>query len=184
MIISVEELKEYINTDVSDKVLEGMLQALETSIRGYTNNNFQKSGFRFLCDVVSGKLTPIASIVSEGDTIQISNSKYNDGVYVIETLENHEVTVKGALRDEESVIVTKIEYPADVKMGVVEIMDWKLKNKACNSGDTSKQGIQSETISRHSVTYVTDSTESDMNEKIGVPKKYTAFLRNYRKARF
>ena len=69
-------------------------------------------------------------------------------------------------------------------MGVVDIMKWKLKNEAANSGDTSKKDIQSETISRHSVTYATDSTESDIDERFGVPRKYMAFLKSYIKPRF
>ena len=51
-------------------------------------------------------------------------------------------------------------------------------------GDVSKKDIQSETLSRHSVTYATDSTEADLDEEFGVPKKHTAFLKRYKKARF
>ena len=89
-----------------------------------------------------------------------------------------------ALTDESDVLVTKIFYPMDVKMGVVDIIRWKLKNEDINSGDTSKMNIQSETLSRHSVTYVQDSSETDIDGSFGVPKKYVAFLNAYKKARF
>lgn len=42
MIISVEELRQHVDTAVEDQALEAMLQALELSIQGYTNNNFAR----------------------------------------------------------------------------------------------------------------------------------------------
>lgn len=53
MIMSVQECRQYIETDKSDQVLEAMLQALELSIRAYTNNNFQRRAFRVVADVQS-----------------------------------------------------------------------------------------------------------------------------------
>ena len=68
----------------------------------------------------------------------------------------------------------EINYPADVKMGVVNLMKWEL-----NSRD--KVGIASESISRHSVTYFDMSGD---NSTMGYPKALTGFLRPYMKARF
>ena len=48
--------------------------------------------------------------------------------------------------DEKDVLVTKVVYPMDVKMGVVNMLKWDLENR-------DKVGIQSETVSRHFVTY-------------------------------
>ena len=42
MIMTVDELKKFIQTDKEDQVLEAMLQALELSIKGYTNNDFKR----------------------------------------------------------------------------------------------------------------------------------------------
>lgn len=42
MILTVEELKQHVDTAVEDQALEAMLQALELSIQGYTNNNFKR----------------------------------------------------------------------------------------------------------------------------------------------
>ena len=77
-----------------------------------------------------------------------------------------------------------VEYPAAVKMAVVDMMKWKLRNEALNSEDTGNKPVASETISRHSVTYAQDSTDSDIDERFGVPKKYTAVLKLYERARF
>lgn len=184
MIVSVEELKKHITTDIDDSVLEAKLQALEVSIRKCTNNNFQVRGIRTECPVLNQKLYTSYPLLKKGDTIQISGSYFNDEIYVIKDITDDFIELDRELIDEAVVMITKVVYPMDVKMGAVEIMKWKLKNEAANSGDTSKKDIQSETISRHSVTYVQDSTEADIDQEIGAPKKYTTFLKNYRKARF
>lgn len=114
MIMTVPELRRFIETDEEDQVLEAKLQALELSIQGYTNNNFKRH------------LTP------EG------------------------------------------EYPMDVKMGVVNLLKWELTNR-------DKVGVQSETISRHSVTYF--NMDGD-NSTMGFPKALMGFLKPYMKARF
>ena len=82
------------------------------------------------------------------------------------------------------VLITKIEYPLDLQMGAIEIMRWQLKNENQNYNPDADKDVQSETISRHSVTYAQDVTESDIDPNFGVPKKYTAFLKRYMKARF
>ena len=71
-------------------------------------------------------------------------------------------------------LVTKIEYPPDVVMGVVNMLKWDLQNR-------NKIGIQSETISRHSVTYF--SVDGDKTV-MGYPKMLLGFLTPYMKARF
>ena len=42
MLMTVEELRKFIETDETDEVLEAKLQALELSIQGYTNNDFKR----------------------------------------------------------------------------------------------------------------------------------------------
>lgn len=66
------------------------------------------------------------------------------------------------------------EYPMDVKMGVINMLNWDLENR-------SKVGIQSETISRHSVTYF--NMDGD-NSLMGFPKSLLGFLKPYMRARF
>lgn len=64
------------------------------------------------------------------------------------------------------------EYPPDVKMGVVNMLKWDIGKKV---------GIQSETISRHSVTYF--NMDGD-NSVMGYPKSLLGFLEPYKRARF
>lgn len=122
MLMTVEELRKYITTEETDELLAAKLEAVELTIRNYTNNTFTKNGV--------------------------------------------------------------VEYPMDVKLAAVNILKWQLRNEAAAAGDTSKKDIQSETLSRYSVTYAADASESDIDAKFGVPKKLIACLKLYKKARF
>ena len=46
MIMTVDELRQFVKTDEEDQTLEAKLQALELLVRAYTNNNFQVRAFR------------------------------------------------------------------------------------------------------------------------------------------
>lgn len=184
MIITVEKLRQYIGTNLTDEMLEEKLQALEVSIRKHTNNNFQNISIRFMADSEKGILQYSSNYINVGDTVQISQSNYNNGLYVITEKTEDTITLDKPLYDEYSILVTKIEYPLNVKMGVIEIMRWKLNNEHKNYDPTAEKDIQSESVSRHSVTYVKDTTESDLDSRFGVPKKYVSFLKDYTKARF
>lgn len=172
MIISVEELKKYITTDKEDQELEAMLQALELSIRKYTNNNFQRRGIRSYATFEGGFLYCDTSKLKNGDTVQVTESVLNEGLLVVQGMNEDGFPVEGSL-DEFEVLVTKVEYPADVKQGVVNLIKWELKNRP-------KVGIQSESLSRKSVTYF---NMDGNNSLLGYPKSLLGFLRHYKKAR-
>ncbi len=171
MIISVERLKSFITTDVSDSVLEARLSALETSIRNKTHNNFQDRRFRSMGNIEDGVLyVKDVELFQAGDTIMV-----NTDLCVIDSINEHYVTVDEPLFDEPTVLVTKVVYPKDIVMGVVDVMGWMLSNPS------SKAGISAETLSRHSVTYQ-GNTEFDAD--IGCPVRLLSFLNQYKKARF
>lgn len=116
MIMTAAEIRQFITTQEEDQALELRIQALESSICKYTNNNFGR-------------------VLAE-----------NNGV-----------------------------WPADIKMGVVKLIEYDL------SGAVEKAGIASETLSRHSVTYETRTAE---NTAMGYPLALTGFLKPYMRARF
>lgn len=174
MIIALNIYKQLVpNDQQNDQVLEMKLQALELMVRKYTNNNFQNRNVRFECASNIQILDIQTPFLKVGDTVQISQSLYNDGLYVVNDTSNG-ITLDKPLFDEGKMLVTKIEYPSDVVMGVVELMKWEMNNR-------SKVGIASETISRHSVTYF--NMDGD-NSIMGYPKSLMGFLRPYMKARF
>lgn len=178
MIMTVAEIRQHITTEETDQALEAKLLALELLIRSYTNNNFQVRAFRAVADAVSSGKTLVfvegANRFKAGDTLQVTDSDLNAGLVNVRTSSLASLTVKEELYDELSVTITKVVYPADVKMGVANMLKWDLDNR-------NKVGVASETISRHSVTYF--SMEGD-NSTIGYPKALTGFLKPYMKARF
>lgn len=175
MILTVEALRKHIETNETDDVLEEKLRAMELLIRAYTNNNFQQRAARREADVVGGFLYMEAlQPFDVGDTLQISDSELNDGLYTVTEADDATVTLKEKTYDERDVLVTRVIYPADIKMGVVNMMKWELNNR-------EKVGISSETISRHSVSYFDLSGD---NSIAGFPKALLGFLKPYMKARF
>lgn len=175
MIISVEELRQYITTDEGDQALEGRLRALELLIRGHTNNNFQVRGTGRISDVVGGRFYVEALNPYEvGDTLQISGSEKNDGLYTVKEAGDDYFTVNEKTRDEIDVFVTLVEYPADVKMGIVDLLKYDLESR-------DKANVQSETVSRHSVTYKVLDKDNTVE---GYPAHLMGFLTRHMKARF
>ena len=114
MIMTVDFVRRFIQTEEEDQALEARLQALELLIQGYTNNDFRRH------------------LSAEG------------------------------------------EYPMDVKIGVINLLKWELENR-------EKAGIQSETISRHTVNYL---NLDYYNAAAGYPKSLMGFLVPYKRARF
>ena len=178
MILSVDELKKYIHTEDDDQMLEAKLQALELLVRAYTNNNFQIRAFRAVAVAVAegNKLLFNSTVPFKvGDTLQITESDFmQDELVTVLSVDDSSITVSGELSDESGVVVTKVKYPTDVKMGIVNLMKWEMTNR-------EKVGVASETISRHSVTYV---DQTGANTIMGYPVALMGFLKPYRKARF
>ena len=177
MIMTVAELRQFIETDEADQVLEVKLQALELLIRAYTNNNFQVRAFRAVAVATSPHTLNFNGVVPfvAGDTLQITESELMpDSLVTVSAVADGIITVNEDIYDEGGVVITRVKYPPDVKMGVANLLKWELDNR-------DKVGIQSETISRHSVTYF--NMDGD-NSTMGYPKALMGFLKPYMKARF
>jgi hypothetical protein len=173
MIISVAEVKQLINfKGWSDEKLERKLKAIESFIRKYTNNNFQDIDCRRTADIVGGSLIVEALTPFEvDDTVQISESKLNKGLFTVTYADDSTFTVNEPVKDENEVLVTKIHYPEDVVDCCINLLEWEINNRA-------KVGIKSEILSRHSVTYEDSASMVD-----GYPKSLLGCLKAYRKCR-
>jgi hypothetical protein len=176
MILSVTEAKTFLPelSSVSDDLLQQKLDAMEVMVRKYTNNNFQNRNIRFLADSVGTILNGTSPFLVKGDTVQISESRVNDGLYVLTDVSEGSCVVDRPMFTVDHNLVTKVEYPADVKLGIVNLLKWDFGNR-------EKVGVKSETISRHSVTYF-DLDNS--NQVMGYPVSLLGFLESYKKARF
>lgn len=175
MILSVEELMkhpEFKNQDA--EIMKKKLDAVELLVRKYTNNNFQNRNIRFLADSVGTILNGMSPFLKIGDTIQVTESRVNDGLYVVTDVNESSVVVDRPMFPVEHNLVTKVEYPIDVQMGVINMMKWEVTNR-------NKVGIKSETLSRHSVTYY---DQDKNNQVMGYPVTLLGFLEPYKKARF
>lgn len=170
MILTVEELKKFIKTELTDEELSLKLSAIEELIRRHTNNNFQNRAMRCLSDIYEGKIVSPSEYFKVGDTVQISQNEINNGLYVI----GEDMTLSPSPIDGADNLITKVIYPADVKMGVVNLVQWDLDHR-------NKIGVSSETISRHSITYF---NMDGGNSTMGFPSALLGFLKPHMKARF
>ena len=170
MIVTLEELKRVSElSNISDEQLLIMSEGIEDFIRQYTNNNFTNKNITFNTPSTNGKLDTVLPPFKVGDTVLISKSTYNNGVYVIENMDG---TLNKELFNDENK-VTLVKYPKAVKNGVIKLLQYDVKM-------ADKMGISSESISRHSVTYSQPQADS-VN---GYPSYLMSFLKPYMKARF
>ncbi|WP_166083106.1 hypothetical protein [Erysipelothrix anatis] len=176
MIIELEKAKK-LDPNISQEDLDG----LENMIRSETNNKFQllkvrkdvksmsTSGEIVLNDVVG---------LFVGDTVELSYSTYDDGLYVISDIQGNSIAVSGdqitGFENVKNVILTKIKYPSDIVSGVTKLISYNAKMH-------DKVGVKSETVARMSKTYYDVSSQETWN---GYPKSLMAFIRPYRKVRF
>ena len=181
MIISLEEaLKLDADATQDADAIREMCDGLETMVRKLTNNNFQLIKFRIRGLKLSGSTIKASSgrvdIFKAGDTIEINGTDYNNGLYVVESVSDDAITIRGdfIIETNSGAIATKVSYPADVLTGVKKLIayDAKMRDKA---------GIKSETVARWSVTYY-DVTAAESSE--GYPVSLLGFLDKYRKLRW
>ena len=171
MIITVDELKKvsYLS-NINDEQLEVMCDGIEDFIRQYTNNNFIVKNVTFNTPSTNGKLATVSPLFKVGDTVLISNSKYNNGVYLLTDVYG---TLDKELFDDDNNKVTLVKYPPAIKLGVVKLLQYNAKMD-------DKVGISSESLSRYSVSYAQPSSDSVG----GYPSSLMSFLKPYMKARF
>ena len=176
MIISVAELKRIPEfSGIGESILQRKLDGIEELIRAYTNNNFQNRNIRFSAPSINGVIKGHLSYLKVGDTLQITDS-INKGLVVITGIDrvNRTITFDKTLYDSDINLMTKVEYPASIVDGVINLLQWDVQNR-------QKVGVQSETLSRHSVTYF---AQDEGNQLMGYPSALLGFLKPYCKARF
>lgn len=175
MVVTFEELTSMTEfKGISEQILNRKLNAVENLIRSYTNNNFQNRSVRFETSSLGNRLFGTSPYLEVGDTVQVSQSNVNDGLYTITELLDDSIRVDKELFNVQRNLVTKVEYPADVQDGVINMLLWEVGNR-------QKVGIKSESLSRHSVTYF----DLDVNNQVmGYPVSLLGFLKPYMKARF
>lgn len=177
MIISVDNIKAHIDCgELSDNIILTRLKAIEQVIRAFTHNNFQNRNARFEAEASGGVLSGASPYIRIGDTVQISQSMVNDGLYTVIDITDGQTTVEGDLFATKKNLVTKVQYPDDVIQCAIDLFKWKIE-----FGDKIGIKSESESLSRHSesVTYE-DSATLFMGYPVGILKG----LALHSKARF
>lgn len=146
------------------------LAAIESAIRAETNNGFQVRDIRFKAPSSGGALLGCDARLAVGDTVEVSASGVNDGVYTVASADGGRTMLDRALMDSPGNRVTLVRYPVDVVEGALAMLEYDLSM-------AGKENVASESLSRHSVTYKDTGSGA-------YPKRLTAFLKSYRKARF
>lgn len=173
MILTVEEGLA-LCPGKSDGEIKVLLDAIEGIIRAYTNNPFQVRQARFCASSLGDMLEGSSPYIRADDTIQISESGVNDGLYVVVSADDYSTTVDRDLYDVDHNLVTKVEYPAPVKAVARNLLKWETENR-------DKVGVKSETLSRYSVTYYDQDAS---NQVMGYPVSLLGGLKPYMRARF
>jgi hypothetical protein len=174
MIISVDKAKTLVDfKGWTDEKILMKLKAVEQVIRAYTNNNFQNRSVRAAGEVFAEGINCSVPGLKVDDTVQITESKYNNGLYTVLEILDEGIILDAELINESSALVTKVEYPADVVDCCLNLLDWEINHRG-------KVGIQSETLSRHSVTYF---NQDSANQVMGYPASLLGCLKAYRKCR-
>ena len=176
MILSLEELRRYVDTDQPDDILQMKLDAIESGIRAYAHNGFQNRGARSFVEVYEGKIVAACrGFFSAGDTVQLSGSAWQDGLYIVLDVSGNVLTMKERLVDEAApgLSITRIDYPASIKAGVVDLMRWEALYR-------DKVGLTAETLSRHSVSYAGTGAGDSL---MGYPAQLLGFLKPYMRMR-
>ena len=173
MILSVEEVRD-LCPGMTDEAIQTQLDAIEGVIRAYTNNPFQVRAARFCAPSAGSELAGVSPYIREGDTVQISESGVNDGLYVVRGVTDTATTLDRDLFELRHNLVTRVEYPAAVKAVARNLLKWEIENRG-------KVGLKSETLSRYSATYY---DQDSSNQLMGYPVSLLGGLAPYRKARF
>ena len=166
---------------IDDSITQDNLDALETSVRELTNNNFQNVHIRFKgIEFMANNLIAVKDTIvglKVGDTIEVNYSHYNDGLFVIEEIAGKQIKVQGTpffVANTGGSMLTLVQYPADVTRGIKKLIAYDKKM-------ASKVGIKSESISRMSITYYDVNASENVD---GYPASLVSFLTKYEKMRW
>lgn len=178
MLLRLDQYEDY-GLDPADKALPRRMLSVESRIRSHTNNRFQVRSVRVEAPSSEGILMGVHQRMSAGDTVQVSASDVNDGLYVIESIDwdARTATLDRELADCGLNRVTLVRYPEDVIEGALGILEYEAARPV------EKADVSSESLSRHSVSY--DKSENAKGSLFaGYPLRVIGFMKPYMRAWF
>jgi hypothetical protein len=184
-------------TASQDEQLDMLIPVLEDDIRQYCNNGFRddnvyissglisfthntSSADTINIDIGTNGVGFVNSQFKAGQTVQVQGSYNNDGFFDVETVSSTVMTLfvranrpyYQALVTEayntfpRNILINKVVYPVALKNVMAQMMTYKLASH--------DYGVQSETVSRYSVTYNQDYAN-------GYPKSIMNSLNRWRR---
>ena len=171
MLLSINQYEEY-GLDPNDSTLARKLRSVESRIRSHTNNPFQVRAIRFEAASSNGVLLGVHQHMKAGDTVHVTVSDLNEGVYTVKKVEDGVTALDRDLFDDAVNRVTLVRYPEDVIDGAVGILEYEASRPA------KKADVTSESLSRHSVSYDT-SGNAQGGLFAGYPLRVIGFMKPY-----
>lgn len=177
MLISVNDLKtiysDYDFSKFTDERIRRKLEAIEQLVIEYTNNHFYNRDIKTDCTVdYNNTLQGNFKAFNDGDTVELYNKSTSLGLFVIqEKNDDTSVVLDSPFVEIDDMKMVKVEYPTAIVEGCIDLLNYDLNVKNIN-----KLGVASESISRHSVSYV---TRNDSNMAMGYPSELLTFLKPY-----
>jgi hypothetical protein len=160
MIVSLADVKTLlgISDATYDTLLTLELPMIQDSILTYLNRKF-KQDLSYSSDTIGFSANSITDSDNgfvtagffAGDYI-VEGSKYNDGFYTVSVVAQGTLTVAETLATEtagSTVLITKVKFPSELKLIMAKMAGYTIKNK---------YGVKSESFSRYSVSYDSNST--------------------------
>ena len=175
MLISIDKLKALYSEfdDINEELLKRKLSAIENAIVSYTQNQFTNRYVNELVYMKDNKLMYAEEkthYLTLGDTIRISEPKNIVNIFNITNIDDEGFVVDGYIYYEGLLNARKVEYPIDIVEGAINILKWDIFER------DKHEGITSESISRHSVSYETLNASNTIN---GYPSRLFGFCTPY-----
>lgn len=176
MLITIENLKALYSEfdEISDDLLKRKLCAIENAIVTYTQNQFTNRYVNEIVLLQNNKLMYQENkthYLQVGDTIRVSEPKNIINIFNIVNTDNEGITIDGNIYYDDKMNVRKVDYPIDIVEGAINILKWDIFER------DKHEGVTSETISRHSVSYETLDASNMIN---GYPSRLFGFCDPYR----
>jgi hypothetical protein len=198
MIATKQEIKTLLNLTsmAQEEQLDQLIPVIEDDIRQYCNNGFQdrhvfiSSGLisftspdTITIDIATNGVGFVASQFKDGQTVQVQGSFNNNGFFDVETVTSTVMTLyaqakrpyfqtlvtEGYTVYPRNIFIEKVVYPPALKNIMAQMINYKLASH--------DYGVQSETVSRYSVTYNTEYAN-------GYPKTIMSSLNRWRRPIF
>jgi len=198
MIATKPEIKAFlaITSTTQDSLIDRLIPVIEDDIREYCHNDFRDGNvYMQSSDILFTRNTTSADTITydgtgdgftdsqfkDGQTVRVQGSYNNDGFFEVESVSSTTLTMYSTtsrpyfqemVTEDEAlyIVINKVKYPDALKFVVSQMANYKLK--------TYDYSVQSETVSRYSVTYNTLDMAS------GYPKAMMSGLNRWRKPVF